>query len=321
MSESELVSKLAMANSKPLIIASADEKPYTPTAFVRFSCASTAAMIAEFITYPLEAMIIRLQMQEGFGLGMFGMLKHVTQTEGVTTLWQGASPALMRQIVTGGIGVGCYPIVRKFYQGDNDSPKLYQRIAAGSTTGTFAQFIAQPLDIVKVRKQMQGSVVAAGGKPLYKGTVDAFIKIGKSEGVAGFFRGLSPSLFRAAAQYGAGTATYDTAKYNLVRTWGLPDTTPTHMLSSAISGFATAVVGCPADVIKTRMIAQTVKGGDKIYTGTLDCIMKTCAQDGVRGMYKGFIPTWMRLAPWQMIFFVAFEKITLTVTGHTFPTK
>jgi len=266
-------------------------------------------------------MIIRLQMQEGFSLGLFGMLGHVTRTEGVPTLWKGAVPALWRQVVTGGIGVGMYPVVRKVYQGDAETPALYQRIAAGSTTGTFAQFIAQPLDIVKVRKQMSGKVVADGGQEMYKGTLDAFAKIYSSEGVPGFFRGLSPSLFRAAAQYGAGTATYDTAKYHLVRTFGLPDITPTHMLSSFFSGFATAVVGCPADVIKTRMIAQMVKGGDKVYTGTLDCIMKTVAKDGPKAMYKGFMPTWMRLAPWQMIFFVSFEQVSLAVTGHTFPTK
>ena len=41
----------------------------------------------------------------------------------------------------------------------------------------------------------------------------------------------------------------------------------------------------------------------------------------LRGLYKGFLPTYMRLAPWQMIFFVCFEQISLAVTGHTFPTK
>merc|ERR1712100_969642 len=177
-------------------------------------------------------------MQEGYNLGLSDMAISAVKNEGVTSLWKGAVPALYRQVVTGGIGVGMYPVARKIYAGDAETPKLYHRILAGSTTGTFAQFVAQPLDIVKVRLQVQAKAVTMGEKPTYNGMIDAFKKIWAADGMPGFFRGLNPSLLRAAAQYGAGTATYDTAKSLFVHRIGLADTTPTHMLSSAFSGFA-----------------------------------------------------------------------------------
>lgn len=277
--------------------------------------------MAEFVTFPLEALVIRLQMQQGYQSGLFSMFLMAVTKEGSMTMWKGATPAVCRQVVTGGIGVGLYPVVRRVYVGQESEPQMRQRICAGATTGAVAQFIASPLDVVKVRLQVQATEVARGKQPTYRGMIDAFVRIGRNEGIPGYFRGLSPSLFRAAAQYGVGTATYDVVKHKLVHTRELPDTTSTHMLASVASGLASAIAGCPADVVKTRMIAQLLHGGRPIYRNTLDCMLQTVAKDGVRGMYKGFLPTWMRLAPWQLIFFVAFEQISLLLTGHTFPTK
>lgn len=31
--------------------------------------------------------------------------------------------------------------------------------------------------------------------------------------------------------------------------------------------------------------------------------------EGVRGLYAGFVPTWSRLAPWQLCFWVTYEEL------------
>ena len=54
------------------------------------------------------------------------------------------------------------------------------------------------------------------------------------------------------------------------------------------------------------------------YTGPIDCIAKTVRAEGPLALYKGFVPTYLRLAPWQLIFFVLFEQVSIAVTGHTF---
>ena len=294
---------------------------YNPSMLTRFSCASSAAIVAESITFWLDSMITRLQLQKGYQQGFVSMLRTVSREEGFLSLFRGLTPAVSRQIVTGGIGVGWYPVLRKKFCGENQEPRLYQRVAAGSLSGMCAQFVASPLDVVKVRLQAEAKLVSTGQTPTYRGMFHAFELIWKNEGVAGYFRGVTPSLLRAGAQYGAGTATYDQTKSLLLGTFAFPDIAPTHFLCSGISGFATACVGCPADVIKTRMIAQILHGGERKYKHTLDCIVKTVRSEGLRGMYKGFVPTYLRLAPWQIIFFVTFEQVSLAVTGHTFKTK
>ena len=51
-----------------------------------------------------------------------------------------------------------------------------------------------------------------------------------------------------------------------------------------------AVVGAPADVVKARIMHSGVP-----YSGSLDCLIKTVQHEGVMSLWRGFLPTWMRL--------------------------
>jgi hypothetical protein len=53
--------------------------------------------------------------------------------------------------------------------------------------------------------------------------VDAFRRIGAEEGMKGYFRGLGPSVARAAVQNASGIATYDHAKHLVRRMLGTND--------------------------------------------------------------------------------------------------
>lgn len=46
-----------------------------------------------------------------------------------------------------------------------------------------------------------------------------------------------------------------------------------------------------------------------IYTGTADCFIQTFKNEGFWAFYKGFIPTWVRMGPWNIIFFVTYEQL------------
>jgi hypothetical protein len=58
------------------------------------------------------------------------------------------------------------------------------------------------------------------------------------------------------------------------------------------------------------MNQQILKDGTnkEIYKNSLDCITKTIRNEGVLALYKGFIPSYLRLGPWSMIFFLTYEK-------------
>lgn len=43
--------------------------------------------------------------------------------------------------------------------------------------------------------------------------------------------------------------------------------------------------------------------------GPLDCAIKTVRSEGPLALYKGFAPAYMRLGPWQLVFFLSFEQV------------
>lgn len=55
-----------------------------------------------------------------------------------------------------------------------------------------------------------------------------------------------------------------------------------------------------------------------LYRGIIDCLQQSVKNEGILALYKGFLPLWMRLGPWALINWVAFENIMLTIGGRTF---
>lgn len=50
----------------------------------------------------------------------------------------------------------------------------------------------------------------------------------------------------------------------------------------------------------------------------IDCLQQSVKNEGPLSLYKGFLPLWMRLGPWALINWVAFENIMLAIGGQTF---
>ena len=44
---------------------------------------------------------------------------------------------------------------------------------------------------------------------------------------------------------------------------------------------------------------------------TLAPLPQTLRAEGWRGLYAGFLPTWARLAPWQLTFWVTYEQLRM----------
>jgi dicarboxylate transporter 10 len=86
-------------------------------------------------------------------------------------------------------------------------------------------------------------------------------------------------------------ATYDTFKRLLIDYTPLGDTMTTHFSASFLAGLAAATATSPIDVIKTRVMSSTQKQGILRIVGD---IYKT---DGLRWMFKGWVPSFLRLGP------------------------
>ena len=110
--------------------------------------------------------------------------------------------------------------------------------------------------------------------------MDAFRRIGAEEGLAGYFRGLGPSVARAAVQNAAGIATYDHAKHFVKGLLGTTDGLLAQVMAAFTAGLVSATVSTPFDVIKTRVMNQPA-GGAALYKGEhSSAVVSGCAAEG-----------------------------------------
>ena len=290
----------------------------------RWFLGGIAACCGEAATFPLDFTKVRLQLQGELGKsltgeavaagtkprGMLATAAHIARTEGLLAMYGGLSAAALRQFVYGGIGVGLYVPVRTLVIGRDADPKqatLLQRIASGALSGSIGQLVANPFDLVKVRLQADGRLKALGQPPRYAGTFDALARIPREEGVRGFYRGLGPSIGRAAVINGCGIASYDQTKVVVLQLTGRDKGLVPQVIGSLVSGLVSAIVSTPFDVIKSRMMNQ--HKDRPLYSGPLDCVAKTVRAEGIGGLYKGFVPAYARLAPHRVVHFVCLEQL------------
>ena len=172
------------------------------------------------------------------------------------------------------------------------------------------QLIASPADLVKVRMQSDGRLASRGLPARYIGISDAFTKIVKEEGFLGLWKGLGPNVQRAFLVNMGELACYDKSKHFLISNKVCHDNVYAHTLASMMSGLCATTLSCPADVIKTRIMNQASSVNDIApYKNSIDCLFKTVQKEGIMALWKGFFPTWARLGPWQLIFWVSYEQM------------
>ncbi len=67
-----------------------------------------------------------------------------------------------------------------------------------------------------------------------------------------------------------------------------------------MSGFVSAMLGTPADLIKTRMMNQRLISATgttlpPLYNGMIDCTLKVIKYEGFFTLYRGFFLIWARM--------------------------
>ncbi|XP_018422307.1 PREDICTED: mitochondrial uncoupling protein 4 isoform X2 [Nanorana parkeri] len=292
----------------------------------KFVLSACAASVAELVTFPLDLTKTRLQIQGEAALkqhgeaglagpyrGMVRTAVGIVQEEGLLKLWQGATPAVYRHIVYSGVRMVVYEQIRDspLGKGDAEAFPLWKAVVGGMTAGAIGQFFASPTDLVKVQMQMEGKRRLEGKPPRVRGVYHAFVTILSRGGIRGLWAGWVPNVQRAALVNMGDLTTYDTVKHFLLRNTNLKDNSLCHSISSICSGLVAATLGTPADVIKTRIMNQPrdKHGRGILYKSSTDCFIQAVRGEGFLSLYKGYIPTWMRMAPWSLVFWLTYEQI------------
>ncbi|GJQ67971.1 hypothetical protein Trydic_g10638 [Trypoxylus dichotomus] len=168
----------------------------------------------------------------------------------------------------------------------------YEHLLAGISGGAISTLILHPLDLMKIRFAVCDGRTTV---PQYSSLTNAFYTIVKQEGVKGLYRGVAPNVWGSGSAWGCYFLFYNTIKNWIQAGDSAQPLGPTlHMIAAAEAGVLTLLVTNPIWVVKTRLCLQYGSeisvSSSKCYRGMMDALVKIYQTEGVRGLYRGFVP-------------------------------
>lgn len=194
----------------------------------------------------------------------------------------------------------------------------YEYLVAGMVGGTVSTLVLHPLDLLKLRFAVDDGHTKS--VPHYSGIKSAVTQIVKEEGIKGLYRGMVPNVIGSASSWGCYFLVY-----HCLKTWIQDDKTSEalgplmHMAAAAYAGVFTLSVTNPIGVIKTRLCLQYAEdihlSESKRYSGMIDAFKKISTHEGIRGLYKGYLPGLFGVSHGALQF-MAYEEIKIRYNKH-----
>lgn len=270
-----------------------------------FFLGSIAGCIGATVVYPIDLVKTRMQAQKHKALydNSMDCFKKIIKNEGLKGLYSGLAAQLVGVAPEKAIKLTVNDLVRGIGTDDLGKITMPWEIIAGSSAGACQVIFTNPLEIVKIRLQMQGGqkakVLAPGEIPLKKLTAGQIIK---QLGVKGLYKGASACLLRDVPFSAIYFPTYANIK-KYVFNFDPDDVNKKHnlntfelLISGAMAGAPAAFFTTPADVIKTRLQMER-KSGDVKYTGIAQAFGTIMKNEGFSAFFKGSLARVFRSSP------------------------
>ncbi|XP_014299277.1 solute carrier family 25 member 35 [Microplitis demolitor] len=163
----------------------------------------------------------------------------------------------------------------------------------GAMSAVGAGIFTNPIDVIKIRLQLQGELEARGSyKKLYKNTFHAGYMIAKHEGITGLQSGIGSALAFQVVLNGIRLGSY-----KISRTYGMTVDADgqTNIISTALvsglAGCVGAVLGSPFYLVKTQIQAQSAEatiavGFQHGHAGEWSAFQSLWREAGLSGLYR-----------------------------------
>ncbi|GEQ70230.1 hypothetical protein JCM33374_g3906 [Metschnikowia sp. JCM 33374] len=264
---------------------------------------------------PFDTVKVRLQSApEGTYNGAGDVIKKLLANEGLGGFYKGTLTPLIGVGACVSVQFSVNEFMKRYYneklQGQPLS--LLQFFNCGAVAGFANGFLTSPIEHIRIRLQTQTASTKS-----FAGPIDCVKQIYKVGGLySGVYKGLAPTLFRESIGLGIYFATYEAliarelgknvyATRSDIPGWKL-------CMLGGLSGYTLWLSIYPVDVIKSKL--QTDSLHKPVYRGSLDVFKDLSARAGIKGFYKGFVPTILRAAPANGATFAVFE-LTMRLLG------
>ncbi|XP_066293551.1 calcium-binding mitochondrial carrier protein SCaMC-2-like isoform X4 [Branchiostoma lanceolatum] len=263
----------------------------------------TAGAVSRTCTAPLDRLKVLLQVH-GANVargGIWGSFQHMLKEGGVKGLWRGNGMNVLKIAPESAIKFMAYERLKKLFTREGHSLGVVERFCSGSLAGMISQTTIYPMEVLKTRLAIRKT-----GE--YSGMWDCGVKIYQREGLRAFYKGYIPNILGVLPYAGIDLCIYETLKnMYLAKNKNQPNPGVMVLLAcGTISSTCGQLASYPLALIRTRLQAQTtpIPGRDTM-AGLFKGIIK---DEGLRGLYRGIAPNFMKVAPAVSISYVVYEK-------------
>lgn len=296
---------------------------------IKMVIAAFSGMGAATVCHPLDVIRVQMQTEGSTYSGAVDAAKGIYKKDGIKDgLYAGVSAAYLRQWLYGSCRIGIYAYLLENAQNanvqaglDKNAISLPSKMLMGLTSGGIGSFVGTPSELALVRMG-NDKKLPLDQRRNYKGVGDAISTIAKDEGITGLFTGATATVLRACLLSACAMGITSEIKMRLSGSGYFGDDgklcggVPLLFVATLVSSFAANTVANPFDVVKSRMQGQKVeKDGSVQYNSMVDCFLQTVGNEGVLKLWSGFIPAFLKLAPYTVISLILTDKITKIITG------
>ncbi|EMR68621.1 hypothetical protein MGN70_002267 [Eutypa lata] len=277
-----------------------------------FTLGSLAGAFGAFMVYPIDLVKTRMQNQRGGDPGQrlyknsVDCFRKVITNEGFRGLYSGVLPQLVGVAPEKAIKLTVNDLVRGIMTDKKTGQiKWEHELLAGGTAGACQVVFTNPLEIVKIRLQVQGEVMKADPTTPKRSAM----WIVKNLGLAGLYKGASACLLRDVPFSAIYFPTYNHLKKDMFGESPTKKLGVVQLLTAgAIAGMPAAYFTTPCDVIKTRLQVEARKG-DTTYTGLRHAAKTIWKEEGFTAFFKGGPARILRSSPQFGFTLAAYEVL------------
>jgi len=297
-------------------------KPFDPVSFAKdFLAGGIAAAISKTAVAPIERVKLLLQVQAASKQiaadqqykGMVDCFVRIPKEQGFLAYWRGNLANVIRYFPTQALNFAFKDKYKQVFLGGVDKNTQFWRffagnLASGGAAGATSLCFVYPLDFARTRL---GADVGKAGKREFTGLGDCLVKIFKADGITGLYRGFAVSVQGIIIYRAAFFGLYDTAKgmtgkTNIFVSWMIAQCVTT------VSG----IISYPFDTVRRRLMMQSGrKGGELMYSGTLDCWKKIAKNEGGGAFFKGAFSNVLRGTGGALVL-VMYDEIQVLLFGE-----
>ena len=293
----------------------------------QFLAGAVAGVCEISVMYPLDVVKTRFQQQSATAsngahyTGIVNCFKRIISEEGVSTLYRGIVAPIAVEAPKRAMKFATQKEFTKLVRNTlSDRPGDHAQlisIISGTLTGITEACLVSSFELVKIRMQDKAN------HTLYKNTSDCVRKIWKTEGAFSFLRGIESACWRNGSWNGAYFGMIHTIRSNLPQNVNKPTASEEAMrnfLAGTIGGILATTVNTPFDVVKTRIQSYipTSSNVSRIYTynWAWSGVYYIARTEGIRGLYRGFLPKVLRLGPGGGILLVVFDIVSTALKKY-----